>query len=109
MGYSPWGRKESDTTEQLTISLSQSVTSGGLTPVPGGLGGGLWLTLETLGPNSHWLVPCVCITVHPREESVQVLSRVRLFVTPWTAARQTSLSITNSRSLLKAGNNTFCI
>ena len=30
-----------------------------------------------------------------------MLSRVRLFVTPWTAARQASLSITNSRSLLK--------
>ena len=33
--------------------------------------------------------------------SVQSLSRVRLFSTPWTAARQASLSITNSRSLLK--------
>ena len=33
--------------------------------------------------------------------SVQSLSRVRLFVTPWTAARQASLSITSSRSLLK--------
>ena len=33
--------------------------------------------------------------------SVQSLSRVRLFVTPWTAARQASLSITNSRSLPK--------
>ena len=32
--------------------------------------------------------------------SVQ-LSRVRLFATPWTAARQASLSITNSQSLLK--------
>ena len=31
--------------------------------------------------------------------SVQSLSRVRLFVTPWTAACQASLSITNSRSL----------
>ena len=31
----------------------------------------------------------------------QSLSGVQLFVTPWTAARQTSLSITNSRSLLK--------
>ena len=30
--------------------------------------------------------------------SVQLLSRVRLFVTPWTAARQASLSITNSWS-----------
>ena len=33
--------------------------------------------------------------------SVQVLSRVQLFVTPWTAAHQASLSITNSWSLLK--------
>ena len=33
--------------------------------------------------------------------SVQLLSRVRLFVTPWTAARQASLSITNSQSSLK--------
>ena len=32
---------------------------------------------------------------------VQLLSRVQLFVTPWTAARQASLSITNSWSLLK--------
>ena len=30
--------------------------------------------------------------------SVQSLSHVRLFATPWTAARQASLSITNSRS-----------
>ena len=30
--------------------------------------------------------------------SVQSLSRVRLFATPWTAAHQASLSITNSRS-----------
>ena len=33
--------------------------------------------------------------------SVQLLSRVQLFVTPWTAACQASLSITNSRSSLK--------
>ena len=33
--------------------------------------------------------------------SVQLLSHVRLFVTPWTAAYQASLSITNSQSLLK--------
>ena len=33
--------------------------------------------------------------------SVQLLSHVRLFVTLWTAAYQTSLSITNSRSLRK--------
>ena len=33
--------------------------------------------------------------------SVQLLSRVQLFVSPWTAACQASLSITNSQSLLK--------
>ena len=33
--------------------------------------------------------------------SVQSLSCVRLFATPWTAACQASLSITNSQSLLK--------
>ena len=33
--------------------------------------------------------------------SAQLLSPVRLFVTPWTAACQASLSITNSQNLLK--------
>ena len=33
--------------------------------------------------------------------SVQSLSRIQLFMTPWTAARQASLSITDSQSLLK--------
>ena len=33
--------------------------------------------------------------------SVQLLSHVRLFVTPWTAARQVSLSITSSQSPTK--------
>ena len=37
----------------------------------------------------------------PSVSSVQSLSHVHLFVTLWTAARQTSLSITNSQSLLK--------
>ena len=40
-------------------------------------------------------------TILAYKPSVQSLSRVQLFVTPWTAARQASLSITNSRSLLK--------
>ena len=33
--------------------------------------------------------------------SIQLLSCVRLFATPWTAARQASLSITKSQSLFK--------
>ena len=38
---------------------------------------------------------------HIKKTSVQSLSCVRLFGTPWTAACQASLTITNSRSLLK--------
>ena len=38
---------------------------------------------------------------HVQFSSVQLLSRVRLFATPWTTACQVSLSITNSRRLLK--------
>jgi len=37
----------------------------------------------------------------PQFYLVQLLSHVQLFVTPWTAAFQASLSITNSQSLLK--------
>jgi len=42
----------------------------------------------------------VLISIH-RFSSVQSLSPLRLFATPWTAACQASLSITNSWSLLK--------
>ena len=41
---------------------------------------------------------CICTCVF---SSVQLLSCVWLFENPYTGARQTSLSITNSRSLLK--------
>ena len=41
------------------------------------------------------------ILEHSRFSSVQSLRRVQLFATHWIAARQTSLSITNSRSSLK--------
>ena len=44
---------------------------------------------------------CVCLFAYLIFSSVQLLSRVRLFATPWTAACQASLSITNSQSLLK--------
>ena len=74
-GYSPWGCKDSDTTE--------------------------WLTLSTFG----WVVgkSSDLKKVHLIHlfSSVQSLSHVQLFATPWTAAHQASLSITNSQSLLK--------
>ena len=41
--------------------------------------------------------PSIC----EKSFSVQLLSHVWLFATPWIVARQASLSITNSRSLLK--------
>ena len=41
------------------------------------------------------------ITQSHQFSSVQLPNHVRLFATPWTAAHQTSLSITNSWSLLK--------
>ena len=52
--------------------------------------------LRDLGP-----VTMSPVAVLQPVSSVQSLSRVRLFATPWTAAHQASLSITNSRSLLK--------
>ena len=39
----------------------------------------------------------ICIHI----SSAKLLSHVQLFVTPWTAAHQTFLSVTNSQSLLK--------
>ena len=39
--------------------------------------------------------------LHLISQSVQLLCYVQLFVTPWTAARQASLSKTSSQSLLK--------
>ena len=46
---------------------------------------------------------CICLFLSDllQFSSVQSLSRVQLFATPWIAARQASLSITNSQSLLK--------
>ena len=54
---------------------------------------GLPITLLILGI-FFFVLSCI-------QESLQLLSRVWLFATPWTAARQASLSNINSRSLLK--------
>ena len=51
-----------------------------------------------LGDSASW---CGHVLGRHQFSSVQSLSCVRLFATPWTAAHQASLSITNSRSLLK--------
>ena len=62
------------------------------------LGEKAWRVAST-GPEPRWGAhPCGC---GHSFSSVHSLGRVRLFVTPWTAACQASLSITNSQSLLK--------
>ena len=48
--------------------------------------------------SDSWFVKAI---LHVSVSSVQLLSRVQLSATPWTAACQASLSITNSWSLLK--------
>ena len=52
---------------------------------------GLYSTMTDI----YWMILSKVVT------TVQFISRVQLLATPWTAARQASLSITNSRTLLK--------
>ena len=54
-----------------------------------------WKELEKLRVEVRYLSLPQCFS------SVQLLSCVRLFETPWIAARQASLSVTNSRSSLR--------
>ena len=49
----------------------------------------------------HFRIIIRIMTNNIQFSSVQLLSRVWLFATSWIAARQASLSITNSQSLLK--------
>ena len=56
-----------------------------------------WLPKGKIGGGINWEIG---IDTH-QFSSVQSLSLVWLFATPWTTARQASLSITNSWSLLK--------
>ena len=54
-------------------------------------------------PCNHYQKPWIITSPLPGPSisSVQPVSHVQLFGTPWTAACQTSLSVTNSQSLLK--------
>ena len=71
--YGPWGCKESDMTEWLSLSCTY------------------------INSNTDNNMKQVILAF----SSVQLLSHVQLFATPWTAAHQASLSITNSPNLLK--------
>ena len=100
MGCSPWGCLESDVTEWLhfhalekEMATHSSVLAHRIaeTVEPGGL--------PSMG--SHRVGHDWSDLAAGRTVSVQLLNHVRLFGTPWTAAHQASLSITNSRSFLK--------
>ena len=57
---------------------------------------------SVLTPRGQSALPFICPKVSLTVAAVvQLLSRVQLFATPWTAAHQAFLSITISRSLLK--------
>ena len=57
---------------------------------------------DWLKPFKRLFLSPACSCGGPKQfSSVRSLSHVRLFATPWTAARQASLSITNSQGLLK--------
>ena len=72
-----------------------------------------WIYLKYICDRTRYCnLPCVLfyrkeqyyphfVKYFPQFSSVQLLSCVQLFATPWTAACQASLSITNSRSSLK--------
>ena len=60
-----------------------------------------WTFLRDYLQSSYCHLFLFTFTVRLPFSSVQLLSHVRLFATPWTAAHQASLSITNSWSLLK--------
>ena len=55
-----------------------------------------------------WWVQLTTSNIVPQFSSVQSLSRVQLFATPWIAAHQASLSITNSQSSLKRPSSRWC-
>ena len=81
---STWGHKELDMTEQLNKQQQYNFNVFKKYLV--------YLKLP---------VPFLTAPISPSVTSVQSLSCVWLFATPWTAALQASLSITNSWSLLK--------
>ena len=123
--YSPWGREESDTTEQLHFHVSHScIGEGNGNPLQCSClenprdTGAWWAAIYRSHRVGHnWSDLAAAAIIMTNEESlwpyelklkpflqfssVQSLSCVRLFATPWIAARQASLSIRNSRSSLK--------
>ena len=73
-----------------STSLNWHQTKSSLLPL-------LWTEIPDSYAENLWLI----VIIFVQFSSFQPLSHVWLFATPWTAARQASLSITNCRSLPK--------
>ena len=124
VGCSPWGCQESDTTERLHFHFSFSCIGEGNgnplqcscleNPKGGGslVGCRLWGRTEsdTTGKKKKRLdyIFCCCCCFLKNDKHFHIMFQIRsdqshqsLFATPWIAARQASLSITNSRSSLR--------
>ena len=100
--YSPWGCKELDITKWLSFTFNNLFILS--------INKYCWTTGRC--PESFYIITTSSVKLCKEEmrspgfssvhfSSFQSLNHVQLLVTPWTAARQASLSITNSRSLLK--------
>ena len=82
----------------ITSTTHTRVCACARTSVPCLLNSSSAFCLDFLDPKPENGFP---LSISHQFSSVQSLSRVRLFATPWTATHQASLSITNSRSSLK--------
>ena len=78
IGYTPWGRKESDTTEQLNNKVTETCQV-------------ICTYVAVSGEAEHFL------TLFSKKVKVKSLSCVQLFVTPWTVAYQAPPSMGFSR------------
>ena len=118
-GYSSWGRKELDTTEWLSMHAFMTVVNNTLLSTWNLLEGWILRILTTCA-EKWWLSEMtkmlislnvviiwqyLCVSNHQivnlQFSSVAQSWAWAWFTTPWTAARQASLSITNSQSLPK--------
>ena len=82
MGYSPWGHKESDMTEQLTLSHSRSLPK--------------HMSIETVMPSSHLILCCPLLFLPPIPPSIRVFSNESTVRMRWPKYWSCSFSISPS-------------